>query len=759
MANTYEQIQALLQDAQGNPKNMMGLSNTITRDNGIPLDYSSVQPDLATARAYAQSATAYVGQPIAVGDTLYIVTGLAGEASLKEVGSRPVGDDKSIVVANDGKIAIKGFTAADDGFLPQVQVTLDPETKAEVSRELTWVPISSLVRYDGNTKTVISQPEGSAITVTDNYDQASDTHTYTLDVTFPVPPEYSVTKTENEDGSTTYRLTKDTVAVGEEIIVPAAYNDSVLAGKVSSLETTVGGHTTAIKEIKDQVDAFFDTTADPDAVIDTLKEIQSYIQSDESGTTTMLADIGANKSAIETLNGDVNTAGSVAKQIADAIDAHETEADAIYAKQSALAAVQTTANNAAAKTYVDTELAKKVDTTATELPNFYNKTEVGQKIEEAIGAITGGGGETVPELRLALNNHIDVADGKFAEIATAQGVQDGRLDDVEAAVEDLEAAIDTIHDATNGIKAQAVAAAATETARQVKELADGAVTSNTAGVQALNTQVNGINENINTITGDVSTLKQKATAQEGWNTATTNAHNQLSETVNGHTSSITTINETLTSQSAEVKRISDKFANYTDTTGMNNAIADAISENNTTVNASIKTVSDNLAAEIKRSTERDDAIAKTVADNNDAVTGQINIITGKVAGLETTVAALLNNEDTEAYDSIMELATWVSEHETEVLPLINANTEAINTLKGTGTGSVQQIVADAISKIPAVPFATSEAAGIVKPNAADFTVGENGALSLNATAFSTDRLQQGSRTLILNGGDAEVNQA
>ena len=70
MANQYNDILALV-----NAGNQMGLSNTIKRDYGIPLDFTSVQESYGAAVAYAATSTlAYVGQPIAVGAKLYIVT-------------------------------------------------------------------------------------------------------------------------------------------------------------------------------------------------------------------------------------------------------------------------------------------------------------------------------------------------------------------------------------------------------------------------------------------------------------------------------------------------------------------------------------------------------------------------------------------------------------------------------------------------------------------------------------------------------------
>lgn len=113
MANNYTEILALAN------KNNMGLSNTIKRDYGIPLDYSSVQKDYEAALSYAKNSTlAYVGQLISVGDTLYIVTDKE-HGYLKNVGTNLAADNISIDVDDTGKLTLKGFATAVTGTFPQ----------------------------------------------------------------------------------------------------------------------------------------------------------------------------------------------------------------------------------------------------------------------------------------------------------------------------------------------------------------------------------------------------------------------------------------------------------------------------------------------------------------------------------------------------------------------------------------------------------------------------------------------------------------
>lgn len=234
MANNYAKILEL------SNKNNMGLSNTIKRDYGIPLDYSSVQASYDAAVVYAATSTlAYVGQPIAVGDKLYVVSDqtfgqhIVGEGEsastynvyIKEVGVKPAGDSNSITITDDGKISIYGFATAAATTLP----------RKKVDGTLEWIPVDEVVSGDGNTKVVITAADDSDITVTSTYDDESDTYTYTLDVTLPPVPEYTVIK-ETVTNATNYRLTKDGSAIGETIVVPNVYDDTALKNKVSTLE-------------------------------------------------------------------------------------------------------------------------------------------------------------------------------------------------------------------------------------------------------------------------------------------------------------------------------------------------------------------------------------------------------------------------------------------------------------------------------------------------------------------------------------------
>lgn len=91
-------------------KSILTLDKSFARANGQPLDSSEIYYSLAAAEAYAKTDIAYIGQKIVViADgkiTHYSIENAAGD--LKELGAKPVGDEKSIVVAADGTVSLKG---------------------------------------------------------------------------------------------------------------------------------------------------------------------------------------------------------------------------------------------------------------------------------------------------------------------------------------------------------------------------------------------------------------------------------------------------------------------------------------------------------------------------------------------------------------------------------------------------------------------------------------------------------------------------
>ena len=241
--------------------NLMSFGKSFSRLNGQPLDKSEVWYDKAALEAYALTDAAYVGQKVFFVDAENATVthyGIEVDGSLKELGTAPIGDDKSIVVDEDGIISIKGFdalTAAEDKFLPRVKWVAATDD-AEAHAEIEWVSVSAVVEGDGNTVTKVTSTDGT-VSVTETKDSENDTITYDLSVTHPDAPEYAVKKDERAENatSTTYHLTKDGNNVDVEIVVPDAYNDSALAGRVTTAEGDIDALEGRVNTAESDIDA------------------------------------------------------------------------------------------------------------------------------------------------------------------------------------------------------------------------------------------------------------------------------------------------------------------------------------------------------------------------------------------------------------------------------------------------------------------------------------------------------------------------
>ena len=107
--------------------------------------------------------------------------------------------------------------------------------------------------------------------------------------------------------------------------IEASYDDTAVRGLISDNTTaisTLNGNDTTVgsvkKTVKDAINDFATKISD-DGTVNTFKELVDYVAAHGSEYTDAIADIATNKSAIETLNGNSSTVGSVDKKIADAI--------------------------------------------------------------------------------------------------------------------------------------------------------------------------------------------------------------------------------------------------------------------------------------------------------------------------------------------------------------------------------------------------------------------------------------------------------
>lgn len=190
--------------------NLVSFGGSFTRLNGQPIDKSQLwypiwetiegteektyKTGLERARAYAATNAAFVGQELAVilpeysayadtdktipadgatvigtSVTFYGIQNAAGD--LKELGSKPLGDNASIAVSEDGTVTIYGFADAGEETLPQKQK----------DGTIKWVAISAIVQGDGNSVTTLSAADNSVL-VEDEAEEGFEGHKYKVQV-------------------------------------------------------------------------------------------------------------------------------------------------------------------------------------------------------------------------------------------------------------------------------------------------------------------------------------------------------------------------------------------------------------------------------------------------------------------------------------------------------------------------------------------------------------------------------------------------
>lgn len=269
MAKLYGEIQASA---------LMTFDKSFARSNGQPLDSTEVFYSKSAAETYAAGDVAYIGQKIVVVETKTVdnkevttVThyGIEPDASLKELGALPVGDNQTIKVV-DGKIQLANI--GDD----QKSGTFQPFL------------VNGVIEWRTPSAVTVEGLDARLETAEDDIDSLQKDIEDIVDAIGVQPAE----------GVTGSGLKKDIV---DEAAARAAA-DEELAGSIDDIDKkigTVASGKTVVKMIEDaQAAATYDDT-----------KVKEYIK--------------ANSDAIAVLNGD--GAGSIDKKITDAFNDFSTK--------------------------------------------------------------------------------------------------------------------------------------------------------------------------------------------------------------------------------------------------------------------------------------------------------------------------------------------------------------------------------------------------------------------------------------------------
>ena len=150
----------------------------------------------------------------------------------------------------------------------------------------------------------------------------------------------------------------------------------------------------------------------------------------------------------------------------------------------------------------------------------------------------------------------------------------------------------------------------------------------------------------------------------------------------------------------------------------------------------------------------DTAVKKLISDEVARAEEAEAGLADEISRLDAAIQAVIDDEDGDTLNSIKDLAVWVEEHESEVLPAIQANTDAIAAINDADKGILAVAKKYTDDSIAGLPAATAEALGLVKYD--DNTIKMNDDKQLYVAKVSTDILVQGVETLVLNGGTANA---
>ena len=814
MAKLYGEIAA---------KSLLTLDKSFARANGQPLDASEVYYSLEAARTYAAGAQAYIGQKIVVVEdgvvTHYGIEDAAG--NLKELGSKPVGDNSTIVVADNGTISLKGvgtLVFERDILGEDDQPTGEKETvqyqPLMTAAGLVWVEPSKTtveglatlidaltIRVKALEDDRVTEAElAAAVKVeTDRAEAAEKALGERIDaIDFVDETEMAdaikaarelISKEIDDDVKVAKDRADEAYALAETKVDAEAY-----AADKKKLQD----EDAAIREIaeaaKERIDIFLDEEGVAD-VVDSLHDLKAEL--DKMADATEMVEALAAKADLTYVNDELakkqdvipentydaygsaaaakseaiaDAEGKIATAKQEAIDAAASAAAGLYATQTRVNELETAldgrldaleaidhdayATNAVFneyKTTVENTYATKaaLEPVAQDAANA--KTAVGN-LETRFDEIVAVGGEPNAINKIQVNGSELTITDKTVNIVVPTKASD-LTDDTG-----FDARITTAQNAADA--AQGTANGAVTAAQQAQN-----------EVNALEIEVGGIQT---VVAGHTTSIGDHATrigALEQADIAHATEYSTLSGIVSGHTEAIakkaeqTAVDAVVAKASANETAI--KTINETTIPGVNAEIAKkadktALSDYHT--KSEIAAITGTVPADKTLVQMITDAKSEATYDDTE-VRGLITAEAQRAAAAEKTnadeiarvngvlVAALEN--DGEGLDSIKELADWINAHGSEASAMAEAisdNADAIAAINHVDTGILAQAKAHTNAAIAALPAATAEALGLVKYD--DVTIKMNDSQQLYVAKVSTDILEQGSMTLILNGGSA-----
>jgi hypothetical protein len=540
------------------------------------------------------------------------------------------------------------------------------------------------------------------------------------------------------------------------------YNKTEIDGKVNTIDTAVSDEKAAREALAERVVALEEADNVTQAE---LEEYKAKVVSDiATAKSEAISDADGklakkvNTSDFETFKGDNETAIGAAKDAAITAAKAETESqvsalevavESTYATKAELSAQEAAIESELlvyAKTAdVNTELAKKIE-------NATIAHAVVADPDQGIEAVSEGITKEGTTLKIVVDaptraETIKLIADKVADVTGGESAADVKLH-LEAEVERSTAA-DTAHSAALAIlqgdasKAGSVAEAKALAQKGVNDAAKVAAdlaTANTAiadNAREIGVAKGSIETVNTTLSGKISDLESKDTIFESDITA---LKATVSGETTGHTARIIALEgraTALETRDTELAGLIDTKANSADVytkTEVDNKVAAAVGGVDLTpyaktadVNAAVETINASIAERALASSVYTKDEAKAEFMNQDEVDARINAL---IVGADP--------EGGKTITDIQNLVKYVDENAGEIAALI------------TDVGGHTEAIAEHAQKLSEIDAAIL---ALVQPKAsAEISVANDGTLGI--IGVSTDKLVQGSMTLVLNGGDA-----
>ena len=778
---------------------LMTFDKSFARANGQPLDSTEIYYSYESAQEYAAGAGAYIGQKIVVIEngviTHYSIEDTNG--TLKELGSKPVGDGLTISISDDGKISLAN--------IPDVEKDKEGNDIAAtynavlVNGKLTWVKPST---------TTVEGLSDLITALTGRVDTAEkDIDTLQKTVGTAAKPESSEGAGDAVDASGLFKIISD-----EEIRAKAAENAlDIKIGKSSSGTVEDGDFVAATGLIAD-IEDIQNTKADISYVDDeiegltdaisklnhfTTKIVTSIDEVIETGILYLIKDesiVGVDKyneylyiNEEAVLIGDTTTDLSdyyTKNQVDVVIDIETTAREALENRVKTLEDVDnaTQAELNSYKEEVTTSLNEKANKATTLSGYGIADAYTIDQIDDLLEGISAGSSESAASVNTKLeqyktsnDNRVETIETKLATVEEnsekniIEAIQVNGVDlEIDAmnrsvnitpknlgvyTISEVDDKITPISDVANEAKATAETNASNITTLQESvEVIDGAVNKNTEDIASLVVKVAVENGKVGTLETIVAGKADSSTLITLSEKVDTNEENivDLSSRIEINETAITNINETLGNKidsvdvytKTEINNITGIIAEGKTLVQMIEEAQAIATYDDTQIKADINTNAINI---------QNNTGAIAILNSDDKTIGSVDY---KIA---QEVAKILNDNDSSDIDTLNEIAAWITSDTTGAAKMnadIVSNTAAITKLNGdvNTSGSVLAMIAENIPKI-----ATIEIAGIVKASTAEngISVSEDGSMSVNS--INVNKLvQTEGETLVINGGSANT---